>query len=108
VIAVCLLKSNVRWTIRSGEILIESNWIDGRRRVEFVQRADIIDLTVLTATSKPDSLVWLLLRRYSGPDTESPKAPFDTPADDLKIAVETRLNVIVPIKSHMAGLIRGL
>ena len=108
VVAVSLLKSNVRWTIRSGEILIERNWIYGRQRIELVERTDIIDITVLFGSSEGGTRFWLLLRRYSGVDAESPSAPISMSADEFKIAVETRLNVAVAIKSHMTGLVRGL
>jgi hypothetical protein len=106
VIAVSLLKSNVRWTIRSGEILIERNWIDGRQRVELVERADITNITILVGSSEAGTAIWFLLRRYSGLDTESPTAPIGMLAEELKTAVETRLNVTVAIKSHMTGLLR--
>lgn len=95
---VSIFKSDVRWTVRSGEIQIERNWINGRQHVELVERADIIEIVIIKEPAEFGPRIWILLHRFSGRSVESPAAPNDIQAHELQIAVETRLNVIATVK----------
>jgi hypothetical protein len=93
-----LYSSNDRWTIGSNEIRIERKRIIGRRRVEVVRRADIIEIIILREGTEFGPRVWILLHRFSGPSVESPVVRNGARADELKAEIARRLLMTAAIK----------
>jgi hypothetical protein len=55
-----LVKSNVRWTIRSSEIQIERKRLFGQPRVEIIKRTDITDIIILQEGTEFGLRAWML------------------------------------------------
>jgi hypothetical protein len=62
----------MRWEIRSDGVQVERSWIYGRRHVEFVTSADIIEIMVIEDHPAEFGVIPCILLRLAGRNIESP------------------------------------
>lgn len=88
-----LFTSNLGWTIRSDEIQIDQNWIDGRQQIEVVKRGDITKIKIASEADEGADVFYIRLWLTSGEDIQSPPVSDAGRARELKAEIVSRLNV---------------
>jgi hypothetical protein len=92
-IASALLKSDVRWTIRSNEIRIDKTWINDRREVEFVRNGEITGIKIEQESDESDVRFHIRLGLGSGQEIKSPPIANAKRANEVKAEIEKRLGI---------------
>ena len=86
-----IFNSDVRWIVQSDGIRIERSWIYGRRHVEFIRAAEIIEI-MLFEDQVEEGYSAAILLRLAGLNIESPSVGDAQRAHELQAEIARRLS----------------